>query len=358
MEMLHLKFFVAVAECGSFSAAATLHKVAQPKISRYVRALEDEVGAPLFYRNGRGADLTEAGRFLLAHSYDILEKTNRIRAGIQSISGNPGGEVIVGLPSTISSIVTLELLDWVRSKHPRVELTIRESASDHIKEWLSTGQIDVAVLVDTPKTSTLLLQRIGEEKLFIVSRESDEAGLEHQSVADLLRGQTVLIPGTARSIERYREDERFAGARLLPLDCLAAAVDFIRQGRGFAILPASYTRRMIEARFAGRMSIRETPFTRILSLATTTQRAFSPAAHLVADEIVNVVRRIIATTELSPATGMSPRRPSWNERSRTPNQRKADYLEASTELRSVCRVDCRSQAGWKRRSVSVRSTSS
>lgn len=293
MELQQLKYFVAVAQTGSFSAAAASHKIAQPKISRYIRALEEEVGTALFYRHGRGADLTEAGTFLLKQGAEMLEMSNRIQAGIQSIIGSPGGTVTVGLPTTISSIVTIEIMEKVHVTYPRIQLSIREAASDHILEWLSTGHLDIAVLVDAPAVSTLLVQDLTDEPMLLVgsSGRAPATGTA-PAICDLVRGETILIPGTMRSISRYREDPTFAEAVLLPLDCLAAVVDFMRRDRGYAILPASYVDRLIEARFVGELAVRALPHRRSLSMATSSQRTFTPAANVVANEIAGFIRAV------------------------------------------------------------------
>src|SRR5262245_10770040 len=69
MELRHLRYFVAVAEAGSFTVAAEkiLH-TSQPSLSRQVRDLEEEVGTPLLIRNARGVELTTAGKAFLDHA--------------------------------------------------------------------------------------------------------------------------------------------------------------------------------------------------------------------------------------------------------------------------------------------------
>src|SRR5260370_25209803 len=73
MELRHLRYFVAVAEAGSLTVAAerTLH-TSQPSLSRQIRDLEDEVGAQLLRRSGRGIELTPAGRALSHHAPPVL----------------------------------------------------------------------------------------------------------------------------------------------------------------------------------------------------------------------------------------------------------------------------------------------
>src|SRR6478752_7668939 len=74
MELRPLKAFLAVSDAGSFSRASIALSIAQPILSRQIKVLEEELGVDLFYRNGRGVVLTEAGRLLLAHA-EVAVKT-------------------------------------------------------------------------------------------------------------------------------------------------------------------------------------------------------------------------------------------------------------------------------------------
>ena len=77
MDLKQLEYFVHAAEFGSFTHASRFLSVAQPALSRQVRALEVELRQPLFERNGRGVTLTEAGTRLLDHSRSLLQRVER-----------------------------------------------------------------------------------------------------------------------------------------------------------------------------------------------------------------------------------------------------------------------------------------
>jgi len=79
MEMKQLKYFLAVADLGSFSKAAVMLAAGQPVLSRQIRSLEEELGIELLYRNGRGIVLTEAGTAFVARARTILD-TARLAA--------------------------------------------------------------------------------------------------------------------------------------------------------------------------------------------------------------------------------------------------------------------------------------
>ena len=98
MDIKQLKVFSTAASCGSFSRASVALSIAQPALSRYVKALEAELGVKLFYRNGRGVVLTEAGKMLEQHAKGTLEQAARSASEIAALHTSPNGPVDAGMP--------------------------------------------------------------------------------------------------------------------------------------------------------------------------------------------------------------------------------------------------------------------
>jgi LysR family nitrogen assimilation transcriptional regulator len=146
MNLKHLESFVRVAELGSFSKAARVLDIAQPALSRQVRALETDLRETLLLRNGRGATLTDAGRRLFEHGVQILQRVSQAREDLGAQRDAAVGHVTIGLPPSIGRRLTLPLIEGFREHLPRARLTIVEGLSASIAEWIASGRADLGLL--------------------------------------------------------------------------------------------------------------------------------------------------------------------------------------------------------------------
>lgn len=148
MELRQLRYFSAIAEHGTFSKAAEKLFVAQSALSHQLAQLEDELGARLFHRSRRGAELTEAGKVFLAHAAAILRQVEDARVSVQSASDAPAGRVVFGIPHSVSSALALPLLRAVRQRFPLIELELTEELTGNLVRQLRAGQLHLSILFD------------------------------------------------------------------------------------------------------------------------------------------------------------------------------------------------------------------
>jgi LysR family nitrogen assimilation transcriptional regulator len=146
MDLRQLEYFVRVAELGSFTRASIALNVAQPALSRQIRLLEVELRQSLLTRNGRGAKLTEAGKLLLEHGRGILHQVEVARDEVVTARGSLAGRVSIGLPPSLSRLITVPLTRALREELPQARLTLTEAFSVLIYEGLRVGNLDMAVM--------------------------------------------------------------------------------------------------------------------------------------------------------------------------------------------------------------------
>ncbi len=132
MEIHQLRYFVAVADEGSFSRAAAKVRVSQPSLSQQIRKLEAEMGQPLFDRLPRSVVLTEAGRCLIDYARQILASIGDARRCVGELKGEIAGKVAVGAIPTIAPYVLPELVVTFQKHYPDVTLEIVEDVTDGI----------------------------------------------------------------------------------------------------------------------------------------------------------------------------------------------------------------------------------
>ena len=246
MDLKQIEYFVRVAELGSFTRASVVLDIAQPALSRQVRLLEVELRQNLLVRNGRGATPTEAGKLLLEHGRGILHQVERAREELGRVRGALAGRVAIGLPPSIAKVLTVPLTRAFRVKMPDAALAISEGLSVAIRESLTTGLLDIALLYNTPPAPGIEITALLEEDLFLVQRRGGtQAGAEADTSTPLPLGELprypLVIPTRPNSIRMLVESELATRGKRpqisLEIDGVAAILDLVADGAGCAVLP-------------------------------------------------------------------------------------------------------------------------
>jgi LysR family transcriptional regulator, nitrogen assimilation regulatory protein len=234
VDLKQLDYFVHIAELGSFTRAASVLRVAQPALSRQVRALEVELRQPLFDRNGRGVTLTEAGKRLLAHGRGILQQVERARQDLDDHRGAPVGRLAIGLPPSVSRSLTGPLVGAFRARFPQATLTMVEGLSAYVLEWLVLGRVDCAVVYNVSPASTIELLPVLEMPLYLVSARAPGAPHEGPPVgAAALAGHPLVMPSRPHSIRMLVETAMAAASSKplvqLEIESVPAILDLVAQ---------------------------------------------------------------------------------------------------------------------------------
>lgn len=154
MQLQHLAYFVAVAQEGGFTRAADVLGVSQPTLSKQIRALENSLGAHLLVRHRGGVELTSAGQALLPHAQSILIEADNAERSVHEVAALRRGRVRMGAtPSMVEGLLG-PVLTRFRSEHPAIDLEVHEAGSRDLTAELSTGRIDLALLI-VPLAATI-----------------------------------------------------------------------------------------------------------------------------------------------------------------------------------------------------------
>ena len=231
------KLFVQLAELGSLSRAATALDVPQSMVSRHLAQLEQDCGARLFRRTGRGVVLTEFGEQIFPRITAMIAQAEVLADDIHTSGGLPAGEVRVGLlPSTVPLLASA-LFASVRERHPKIRLHLMEGTNAQLQELVQDGRLDMALLAreDDPPTSDepilarVSLKLIGPRDAPLLQRETVEFARLH--------GQALVLPSPPHPIRMRLE--QLARARQIELN-MAVEADSIRLQHAIAAAGGGY----------------------------------------------------------------------------------------------------------------------
>jgi len=149
MEVSLLVVFRAVAECGSFTAAAQALGYTQSGVSRQVAALESEFGVALFDRLPRGVRLTESGHCLLPAATAVASRLSAAREDLAALRSLAAGRLRAGAFPTADTALVPQAVSAFRAFHPNVQLTFTEGFVRDLVVRLADGDLDVAIVTGT-----------------------------------------------------------------------------------------------------------------------------------------------------------------------------------------------------------------
>ncbi len=243
VDLSQLKYFQLVAELGSFSRAASRLGMTQPGISRQVQKIEAELRSQLFYRNGRGVILTEAGERLLASVQPILQQLDEVKMELIERASGPAGLVTLGIPPSFGDTVGVKVIHRFRAQFPGATLRLHESISATLLEIIDSGQIDVAVLYSSRLSLHLDATPLFDAHLFLVWAANEATAPEEDVTEDvsILRNLPLILPGPSSGLRRAIDAAAEATKTPLSIAMEVHSTNILKQlvadGIGYTVLP-------------------------------------------------------------------------------------------------------------------------
>ena len=247
MELDHVEAFVAIVRRGGFTRAAAALHLSQPAISRRVRLLEHDLGAPLFERIRSGAVLTDPGRAFLPHAEALLAA---MRDGIDAVAGlrrADRGAVTLAVVGTLASTSLTDRLRRFRETHPGVDLRLRTALSAEVSALVRRGDATLGLRYGLDTHPELIATTIHEEPLVPVCAPHHRLARVRRVDPRVLRGERWLsfpAPGGAQEPYASAFQHRLAAlglapAEIIPIDSLTAQKRMVEAGFGLALLSES-----------------------------------------------------------------------------------------------------------------------
>ena len=249
MNLRQLQYFVTLAQERNFTRAAEQLGIAQPPLSRQIRDLEEEFGAPLLSRETRPVALTDAGRLLLEHATRILMNVDQMRSAMRNLILTDRQRFVIGfVGSTIYGPVP-ELIRQFRLAAPELEVDLIEMNTVQQMTALKEGRID-AGLGRLEFEDDGIARRIIERETLVVAVPAGHPWAERGNPVPLshLQSETLILypseprPSYADQVLAILRDRKVTPKALREVRELQTALGLVAAQSGVCLVPASVQR--------------------------------------------------------------------------------------------------------------------
>ncbi|RPE62968.1 LysR family transcriptional regulator [Pacificibacter maritimus] len=239
MNLRHLKYFVATAELGQVSRAATVLSISQSSVTGAIKELEAIVDADLFVRSPQGMELTDSGREFLAASRDILEKVEEAKK-LTKRRSDVGGTITLAATYTVLGYFLPFHIERLANLHPGLDIQISELNRESIEDGLLSNRFDLAMVL----TSNLHNPDLEFETLLKSSRrlwvpnghrflEKGKASFEEIAEEDYIM---LTVDEAAHTTMKYWGKTNFRPKTKIRTSSVEATRSMVANGHGVTIL--------------------------------------------------------------------------------------------------------------------------
>ncbi len=240
MDFNQLRYFLAVAEHGSISAAARAVQARQPTLSVAIKNLEEDLGATLFHRDSRGVSLTASGRVLRDGAQEIFEILERARRGVSGLETEDVGEFVIGCHEALGAYFLPAFMQGFLRAAPKIQIRLWNGTSSAVRAAVLERQVDFGLSVNPDPHDDLVMVQLYRDgiELFVAAKEPVVTN-RMQALMRVRQGPLIA----ATRIGQIRDlIARFKADNVMPdrfLDCgdLQLVKSLAVAGLGVALLP-------------------------------------------------------------------------------------------------------------------------
>jgi DNA-binding transcriptional LysR family regulator len=251
MEVRQLQIFRALAEELNFTRTAERVNTVQSNVTAQIKALEEELGAPLFDRLGRRVSLTDAGRRFQPFAEQALMAMEQGQRAIRH-GAEPSGPLRISAPESILTYRLPSVLRIFRRRFPNVELVFVPHIGEAFFAELDGGKIDLAFdMCDAPSNPAYRMQRLRTERIFLIGDAAHPLADRRTVKPSDLAGQTLLLTEVGCryrvKLDRILALQNVRPGNITEFSSVEAIKECVRVGMGLALLPAIVVAREIRS---------------------------------------------------------------------------------------------------------------
>ena len=256
MNLRQLSYFVAIAESGSFSAAADALHVAQSALSRHIKELEDELGGALLDRGARGVSLSDSGKVLFERARFILSQFEEAGSEVRAQHKELTGMVRLMVPSSIGQVLFEPLVERFLGRFPKVRLELSEGLWNEAANRLRAGAVDLAIM-GSATSDYIDLEPLAREQMVLVGTLGDPLLAKAAIGVGALAGLPLLMPqATLETLRRHAPKVAPDLEVKIFVESAPAIRALVASGRGYGVVPSSVLLGRLESRRIAGVPIR------------------------------------------------------------------------------------------------------
>ena len=258
MELDQLRAFLAVVEAGGFSRAAQVIASTQPTLSRQVKALEGELGQPLFDRLGNRVALTSFGQDIAKRARSLLAEADALVGSGHTDLGRVTGELRLGVADSVVFKRLPPILAAYQRRHPDVTLHIKTAGSPEILAWVREDRVDVGVCMLPQAYPGLVLHPHWEDGFMALVQPCHElADTEATLAAFAAHRQLVISPRmlSFQVLSKIYQDEGLSLVPAMDFDNFHLVAEFVAAGVGVGVCSTSVAEAFVRKERVARVRI-------------------------------------------------------------------------------------------------------
>jgi LysR family transcriptional regulator, nitrogen assimilation regulatory protein len=299
MDLKQMQYFLCLAQEGNVTRAARQLNLVQPALSMQIAKLEKSLGKQLFYRASRGMSLTPAGEALAKRITPIMTDIDRVRDEIAQIDGKISGSVNIGMITSLAQSTLSRSSAAIAAKYPEIHLLACEGYSDTMLQWVTAGQLDIAIVNTPAPRLALVSQHILDEEMFLAHRASNKLALPKVVSFDRLAGLDLVIPSRHHGLRRILDDAAAeAGFNLKPrleIDTLSSICEVVATTNLVTVLPGIVLHSTLAAGRITARRLRDHSIIRSVAWITNPRRVVTAAMAAVMDVIAEDLTKAAAS---------------------------------------------------------------
>lgn len=279
MEWQRLEYFQTMAKVQHMTRAAEMLSISQPALSRSIAGLEEEIGVPLFDRQGRSIVLNRYGHMFLQRVNRIIKEMNDGLEDIQQLINPEKGEVSLGFLHTLGTSTVPNIIRAFHKQFPHITFQFKQNHTHTQLQQLKTGELDLCLLASMEEENQIEWTELWRDELYIIIQNNHPLA-SHKSISlNDIAGESFISMKKGYAL-RKTTDEIFENLSLTPNvsfegDEVATVAGFVAAGLGYSILPDGGE---IHSNKIAKLHINDVKCERIIGMAVVENRYLSPAA--------------------------------------------------------------------------------